>query len=1084
MADSPRSILARLEQLKQWQEEQQRALLEKHSAQQQLLEREQQKMYQVLGLQLNQHSMNADDDDDDDEAYSDDGDTESEYEETNLEAQLASERPIPITNNATGNSAYSAVLSEAAYPTANEENLQSAVQKRVPKRPFLKRGEGLRSRFRVDPDKFKLDNLPKYKFANHNRDRMMRKGLGSRRESSKTEDDKPSSSKPSTTARRSSSSRGDVARVEQKVEASVERTGGRKKARNKSDTGIGIVLDVNKVQDKKLKLTKRQGGGSLPVLTDEAREMVAPQTEEAVVGHPNPIEPDPQVRQPLSSTDAGPSGTAPWKRRLDSAPPTDRKEQRDLNFFELLEQKVIGKSFNSNSSSILRFIAANDTTASESLMQQQNGMDRTLVQEETVGPLLRQEEVATIERISPAPSQLALSATIDSDDDVDDDDDEPHVRFAEVRNGQATPTHHDSDTSDIVDQRQCLARMRAISLDQMSTPNDKFVMRRSVSPHKADPESSACESSVEDETEETGAGLETEGESTAVPTRANEDDTLRSEILAKSELLKERLVELEREIDSYRRENAELIRLKQDHELECLKLQQDREEQEERLNDERIKMEVYFHDERMKIESERKQALREAAKPNRKDREEILRLTEELAELRRQHKEREAKHSASLARFRAQSKVMEKDLTEVRLELEVLKKDNRRLETENARLKRQNNSRMLVEINRNIAKLATGGGEPAGEDAPQDAKVSQGKLTSGFAGTQKKATLVSTKSKIVARPVKVSERRLQEPAIAKVMSHGARVPSTRGHSTGPVRMNDTSSDTDENDENRPLPTATSDEYNFSDDNDDEHDCEQGEDSSSAFDGGDHEPSPYFTKPVGPVRKTLFSAESVHQEEGPTPATPVDGVRSQRTTKSIGAVPDVSEVLSNLKREIVNADGSRDIWYPNGNLKKISPDGLMIRMLYFNKDIKETNVSEGTTRYYYFKTNTWHTTYLDGLEILEFPNGQTQHRFKDGSTEVHFPNGSICTTNPNSADIAEEWKYPDGTTMIIRKNDDKEITLPNGQVEIHTKAHKRHIYPDGTVKFVYPDGSQESRYSNGRIRLKDKDGRLVSDTGGS
>ncbi|XP_050083937.1 centromere protein J [Anopheles aquasalis] len=1072
MADSPRSILARLEQLKQWQEEQQRALLEKHSAQQQLLEREQQKMYQVLGLQLNQHSMEGDDDE---EAYSEDDDTESEYEETNLEAQLAAERPIASSHNATGN--YSAVLSQDAYPTAGEENLQSAVQKRVPKRPFLKRGEGLRSRFRVDPDKFKLDNLPKYKFANHNRDRMMRKGSGAKRESSKTEDDKPSSSKAPTGTRRSSSSRGDVARVEQKVDASTER----KKVRNKSDTGIGIVLDVNKVQDKKLKLTRRQGGGSLPVLTDEVRETIAPPTEEAVVRNTNPIAAGPKVLQPIPPTNAGPSGAAPWKRRLDTGPTTDRKEQRELNFFELLEQKVIGKSFNSNSSSILRFIAANDTTTNDSLtmMQQQNGTDRSLEQEDADGPLVRQEEVATIARISPAPSQLALPAAIDSDDD------EPHVRFAEDHNGHTTPNHRDSDTSDIVDQRQCFAGMRAISLDQMSTPNDKFVMRQSVSPDKTELESSTCDSSEEDGAEETSAGPETEGESTTVPPGTNEDDTLRSEILAKSELLKERLVELEREIDSYRRENAELIRLKQDHELERLKLQQDREEQEERLNDERIKMEVYFHDERMKIESERKQALREAAKPNRKDREEILRLTEELTEARRQHKEREAKHSASLARFRAQSKSMEKDLAEVRLELEVLKKDNRRLETENARLKRQNNSRMLVEINRNIAKLATGGGEPAGEE-PQDTKASQGKSTSG---SQKKATLASTKSKIVARPVKISERRIQEPPTrAKVVSHGARDPPTRGHPIGLVRMNDASSETDENDENRPLAGASSDEDNFFDDNDeDEDDGEQeGEDSSSAFDGGNHEPSPYFTKPVAPqVRKTLFSAESVRQEEGPIPtAAAANGMRPQRTTKSIGAAADVSEVMSNLKREIVNADGSRDIWYPNGNLKKISPDGLMIRMLYFNKDIKETNVSEGTTRYYYFETNTWHTTYLDGLEILEFPDGQTQHRFKDGSTEVHFPNGSIRTTNPNSADIAEEWKYPDGTTVVIRKNDDKEITLPNGQVEIHTKAHKRRIYPDGTVKFVYPDGSQESRYSNGRIRLKDKDGRLVSDTGGS
>lgn len=78
------------------------------------------------------------------------------------------------------------------------------------------------------------------------------------------------------------------------------------------------------------------------------------------------------------------------------------------------------------------------------------------------------------------------------------------------------------------------------------------------------------------------------------------------------------------------------------------------------------------------------------------------------------------------------------------------------------------------------------------------------------------------------------------------------------------------------------------------------------------------------------------------------------------------------VLADLKREIVNSDGSKDIWYPNGNLKKISPDGMMIRMLYFNKDIKETNIHEGTVKYYYNETNTWHTTYIDGLEILEYP----------------------------------------------------------------------------------------------------------------
>lgn len=76
--------------------------------------------------------------------------------------------------------------------------------------------------------------------------------------------------------------------------------------------------------------------------------------------------------------------------------------------------------------------------------------------------------------------------------------------------------------------------------------------------------------------------------------------------------------------------------------------------------------------------------------------------------------------------------------------------------------------------------------------------------------------------------------------------------------------------------------------------------------------------------------------------------------------------------SSLKRVIENPDGSRDVWYPNGNLKKISADGMCIRMLYFNKDIKETDIKEGIVKYYYAETNTWQTSYLDGLEIFEYP----------------------------------------------------------------------------------------------------------------
>jgi len=48
--------------------------------------------------------------------------------------------------------------------------------------------------------------------------------------------------------------------------------------------------------------------------------------------------------------------------------------------------------------------------------------------------------------------------------------------------------------------------------------------------------------------------------------------------------------------------------------------------------------------------------------------------------------------------------------------------------------------------------------------------------------------------------------------------------------------------------------------------------------------------------------------------------------------------------------------------------------------------------------------------------------------------------------------------------------------------VHTAGYKRREYPDGTVKTVYADGRQETRYPNGRLRVKDRAGTVVLDSG--
>ncbi|KAK5638021.1 hypothetical protein RI129_012316 [Pyrocoelia pectoralis] len=200
--------------------------------------------------------------------------------------------------------------------------------------------------------------------------------------------------------------------------------------------------------------------------------------------------------------------------------------------------------------------------------------------------------------------------------------------------------------------------------------------------------------------------------------------------------------------------------------------------------------------------------------------------------------------------------------------------------------------------------------------------------------------------------------------------------------------------------------------------------------------------------------------------------------SELTQKhSTESVPVSTDRDKNDRLELTLSDGSKQIKYNNGNIKTISPDGNVIIFQYFNGDIKETNLLEGTIRYHHFENKVNHTTYPDGTELIQFADGQTERRFQDGMCEIEYPDGIKRKTHPNSV---EEVYFPDGTIVNINK-DEQIMTLPNGQKEVHTSEHKRREYPDGTVKILYPDGTQETRYSSGRIRLKDKHGKLVMDS---
>ena len=184
MNDSQQEILLRLEELKKWQVQEQEKLTQKQSNQRKVLSEEQMKMIEFLGItkansmeqslqsfmeQTNVESENEYEDiriqDAISPARSDSEESEvsdDENEIQNLKAINAGAIEIESTLKKTN------IIEMTEYPTEISD-------KPVIKRRYLKRGEGLEQRFKVHPDSFKLDKLPKYKFAGLRNQKFMNK---------------------------------------------------------------------------------------------------------------------------------------------------------------------------------------------------------------------------------------------------------------------------------------------------------------------------------------------------------------------------------------------------------------------------------------------------------------------------------------------------------------------------------------------------------------------------------------------------------------------------------------------------------------------------------------------------------------------------------------------------------------------------------------------------------------------------------------------------------------------------------------------------------------------------------------------
>ncbi|XP_031840289.2 spindle assembly abnormal 4 isoform X1 [Nomia melanderi] len=581
--------------------------------------------------------------------------------------------------------------------------------------------------------------------------------------------------------------------------------------------------------------------------------------------------------------------------------------------------------------------------------------------------------------------------------------------------------------------------------------------------------------------------LDINNDSTMIEDQRSEENLQETdEIVFKSELLKNRLLELEQEISIFRKENAALSaqrkKLLEDHR----NLRKEYAEKEKNLEESRKQMEDRLQEEKKKLIRE-KSALenrmrdsQEKAQQSKLERQEIQNLKQEFETLKEEFQLKESRWYAAQSRHKCQMRILKMENSKLKQEIERLQnlrksnarskgkpgifsntkaihQINKQIDMQNKESKRTNDNSSSDEKDQKlpepVTKIIDTNETENIEDEEYNCKNNNSSSNKKLQRGQINAINVVKKRNLYENLIKEATSDLLD--VHEQLHIGGNLSEPKSDLDNESRKLNKSEDAVKNNSEELIKESDIARFNDTNSNSNlqfhvQHECEQ---------------------LISPPR-----ISHKHHNQNPILISS-DESSSNACVKRSPSHQSSSDVNKQGIRQIQHPDGRIEYWYPNGNVKKVFPDQGLTKLIYYNGDVRETS-KEGKVKYFYASTRTWHTTMPDGSEILEFTDGQIERRLHDGAVEVSFPDGSIRVLGP---DGTEKWTLPDGTLIQTFANGEKVFTLPNGQQEIHTKTHKRREYPDGTVKLIYPDGTQETRYSNGRIRLKDKDGNLLMDS---
>lgn len=483
------------------------------------------------------------------------------------------------------------------------------------------------------------------------------------------------------------------------------------------------------------------------------------------------------------------------------------------------------------------------------------------------------------------------------------------------------------------------------------------------------------------------------------------DTAITAPMVTSSSALREKLAQLEVEIQQFRSENAVLATLRKEREQVVDRLKKEMAEFERQKTDELQHLEEFKAEETKKLRKERRvfETYQKAARagPEKKDREEVEMLKSQLSELQDELKRKEQKWVASNQRLRDRVEQLEQENTELREEVRVL--EQRRIQDWKPRKN-----------------------EPARAPAKDDVKLVEpapgaGQSTAPSRGVQKTADKTQKQTERQQKNVPNGKRGKPQQTSKSSSSSGG--DSDMKPSSGTKLSLDVDDETLQQRNNVPKPQTIS---------------PLAASTDAVIDD---------VRSSSAVRKTAPKSTIVQTAD-------ISDLAYDQVQHPDGKV------------ERVCPDGSREILFTNGTRKQISSDGQTIIVSFFNGDMKQI-LPDGRVLYYYADARTTHTTYADGLQIFHFASGQVEKHYIDGTKEIQFPdetikylfpngsaesvfldgtvvhvetNGNKQITFPNGQKefhtaLFKKREYPDGTTKTVFTDGRQETRYSNGRVRV-------------------------------------------------